>query len=114
MFPERMLQLMKDRKITKKQISTDLNFGINQIKYWEKNNNVPSADVLHEIAVYLGTTVEYLIEESEEKSPAGEPELREASEYLSQIVEDIMVLDEEGQKELKHYLTYLISKQKND
>lgn len=113
MFPERMLQLMKEKKITKRQISTDLNFGINQIKYWEKNNNIPGADVLHEIALYLGTSVEYLIEESEEKEPINVGSDEENSAFLWDLAQQTKDLTEEERAELKNYVEYLISKRKN-
>lgn len=112
MFPERMLLLMKEKKITKRQISTDLNFGINQIKYWEKNNNIPGADVLHEIALYLGTSVEYLIEESEEKEPINVGSDEENAAFLLDLAQQTKNLTGEERAELKNYVEYLISKRK--
>ena len=60
-----MLTLMKEKNITRKQICTDLGIGINQIKYWEKNNNYPSADVLYRLADYLGVSLDTLMEISD-------------------------------------------------
>jgi transcriptional regulator with XRE-family HTH domain len=56
---------MKEKNITRKQICTDLGIGINQIKYWEKNNNYPSADVLYRLADYLGVSLDTLMEISD-------------------------------------------------
>lgn len=61
MFIERMLLCMKEKKITKKQISTDLGLGINQIKYWQDHQNTPAADVVAAIADYLDVSADYLL-----------------------------------------------------
>lgn len=68
MFPERMLALMKEKKISRKTISEAVGFGINQIKYWETHGNVPSGEVLAGIARYLGCSVDYLLETSDERT----------------------------------------------
>lgn len=68
MFPERMLALMKEKKISRKTISEEVGFGINQIKYWETHGNVPSGEVLAGIALYLGVSVDYLLEKTDVRS----------------------------------------------
>lgn len=68
MFPERMLALMKEKKISKKTISEAADFGINQIKYWETHGNVPSGEVLARIAQYLDVSVDYLLEKTDVRS----------------------------------------------
>ena len=65
MFPERMLALMKEKKISRKTISEEVGFGINQIKYWETHGNVPSGEVLARIAQYLDVSVDYLLEKTD-------------------------------------------------
>lgn len=69
MFIERMLARMQEKNITKKQISRDLGFGINQIKYWQDHQNTPSADVLDAIAEYLEVSVEYLLGKTDLPTP---------------------------------------------
>ena len=65
MFAEKMIQLMKKKKITKKQISADLGIGINQIKYWQDHQNTPSAEVVSKIADYLDVSVDFLLGKEE-------------------------------------------------
>ena len=84
MFIEKLKSLMKERKITNKQICADVGIGINQIKYWEKNGNTPSGDVLKRLASYFGVTVSDLIEE---KKPTQEGEL----------LEDVIIYHRDGQ-----------------
>ena len=121
MFPDRMLSLMKEKKITKKQISADLGIGINQIKYWEKNNNYPDADVIQRIADYLGTTASYLLElvddpdpialiDPSKKEPPVQGDSKEAAlAVLGDLVEG---LTEEQVSELRRYAEFLIEKNK--
>ena len=124
MFPDRMLSLMKEKKITKKQISADLGIGINQIKYWEKNNNYPDADVIQRIADYLGTTASYLLELVDDPDPIAlvapgkkDPPLLSVIEEASQQAEALAALGglvdqltEEQVEELRKYAEYLINK----
>ena len=65
MFIKKMLKLMEEKGIKRNKISKDLNFGINQIKYWETHGNIPSGETVRKIAVYLGTTPEYLLGDNE-------------------------------------------------
>ena len=74
MFIEKLKSLMKERKITNKQLCSDIEIGINQIKYWEKNGNIPSGDVLKKIAEYFGITVAELIEEKKPAENGGRAE----------------------------------------
>lgn len=115
MFPDRMLSLMKEKKITKKQISADLGIGINQIKYWEKNNNYPDADVIQRIADYLGTTASYLLELIDNPDPVSlvdpskkEPPMLDAIEAL------LHGMTEEELADVRKYAEFLISKNKEE
>ncbi|MBP3667887.1 MAG: helix-turn-helix transcriptional regulator [Clostridia bacterium] len=121
MFPDRMLSLMKEKKITKKQISADLGIGINQIKYWEKNNNYPDADVIQRIADYLGTTASYLLELVDDPDPIAlidpskkEPPVQDDSKEAALAVLGDLVegLTEEQVAELRRYAEFLIEKNK--
>lgn len=107
MFPERMLALMKAQKITKKKLSDDLNIGINQIKYWETNNNIPSADVIFKIAKYLNTTAEYLLEESDTSMT---PPSSERARLLQEIEECIHAMDDGTLKQLLDYSRFLLNR----
>lgn len=102
MFPDRMVALMKQKKITKKQICADVGIGINQIKYWETNHNIPDADVVQKIADYLGTNASYLLELgteheflqtfAKEKDP---PKISESEEQLLALFREVPEADRE-------------------
>lgn len=74
MFITKLKSLMKERKVTNKQLSLDIGIGINQVKYWEKNGNIPNGDVLKKIAEYFGVTVSDLIEEKKPAENGGRAE----------------------------------------
>ncbi len=64
-FIQRLTELLKEKKLTRKEFLEDMHFGKNQFTYWEKNNSVPNASTLHAIASYFNVTVEYLTGESD-------------------------------------------------
>lgn len=129
MFPDRMISLMKEKKISKKQMSRDLNFGINQIKYWEENHNIPNAVLLSEISDYLGTNVSYLLETIDDPSPSPADEAmakltasmqealdsmeKEKSPLLRSLENLVKSMNQDQQREMKKYAEYLISRNEN-
>lgn len=130
MFPDRMISLMKEKKITRKQMSRDLNFGINQIKYWEENHNIPNAFLMSEIANYLGTTSAYLIEAVDDPAPSPVDESmakltasmqealdsmeKEKSPLLRSLENLVKNMTQDQQREMKKYAEYLISRNENN
>ena len=68
MFAQKVLDLMKQKKITKKKLSKEIGIGINQLKYWEDNDTTPNADVVARIAKYLNVSINYLIGNEDLKS----------------------------------------------
>lgn len=130
MFPDRMISLMKEKKITRKQMSRDLNFGINQIKYWEENHNIPNAFLMSEIANYLGTTAAYLIEAVDDPAPSPVDEAmakltasmqealdsmeKEKSPLLRSLENLVKSMNQDQQREMKKYAEFLISKNKEE
>lgn len=61
MFIDKLLFLMKENNVTKKRLCEDLGIGINQIKYWEKNSNIPSAETVNKIANYFHVSIDFLL-----------------------------------------------------
>ncbi len=53
--------LLKEKEITRKKLSEDLEIGKNQIKKWEKGETAPNKATLFGIAYYLCTTPDYLL-----------------------------------------------------
>ena len=60
-FWERVEQLLDEKGITKKTLSTDAGFDPSNISKGLKKNNIPSADTAVKIAEILGVSVEYLV-----------------------------------------------------
>ena len=111
MFPERMLALMKEKKISRKTISEAVGFGINQIKYWETHGNVPSGEVLTGIAQYLGVSVDYLLEKTDIRDTG-----KTYSESIEKYFEYIFspkneILDKEYHLDIQYKRNYRIKQE---
>jgi len=60
-FSERLETLLKQNKITQKELAEYLNIRRPSISDWKKDGSYPRVDIAIKIAKKLGTTVEYLI-----------------------------------------------------
>lgn len=72
MFAERLISLLKEKKITSAKMLSDLGLGKNQITYWKKNGNVPSATTVEKIAKYLNVSTDYLLGNEQKNSDDSE------------------------------------------
>ncbi|MBQ8840899.1 MAG: helix-turn-helix transcriptional regulator [Clostridia bacterium] len=86
MFIKRLLELISEKGISRKQFNEDVQINKNQLKRWETAGTVPNRTTLTVIARYFGVSVEYLLGETDdrtpkEKSPAG-AELSEKHQRL--------------------------------
>ena len=65
-FYARIDELLKERKLTQKDLCQGIGLASNQIyTNWKSRDSMPAADVAFKIAQYLNTTVEYLLTGSE-------------------------------------------------
>ena len=76
MFIKRLLELISEKGISRKQFNDDVQINKNQLKRWETAGTVPNRTTLTVIAQDFGVSVEYLLGETDErvvkeKSPAG-------------------------------------------
>ena len=60
LFSERLEELLKERKITWKEVYTTLHIGKNQKKYCTYNDIIPEMETLLKLAEYFGVSVDYL------------------------------------------------------
>lgn len=60
LFSERLEELLKERKVTWKEVYTALHIGKNQKKYWADNGIVPELETLLKLAEYFGVSADYL------------------------------------------------------
>ena len=75
MFIQRLLNLINEKGISRKQFSEDVQINKNQLKRWEDVGTIPNRTTLIVIAQYFNVSVEYLLGETDErlqkeKSPA--------------------------------------------
>lgn len=108
MFIEKMLQIMERKKITKKKMCSDLGIGINQIKYWQDHNNIPSGDVVSKIAQYLDVSIDYLLaDDSSEKND-------DISKQKKELLDRIAGLTDEQAREVQEIVDYILEKKKRE
>ncbi len=64
MFFQRLDQLLREKQITRKKFSEDIEISKNQVKRWE-SGTIPNKSTINVIANYFGVTVEYLLGKTE-------------------------------------------------
>jgi transcriptional regulator with XRE-family HTH domain len=69
-FPERLLELIKEKRINKNQLQKELNLNKSSILNWTTRGNIPSGDTLSILANYFNVSVDYLLGNSDIKKPA--------------------------------------------
>ncbi len=67
MFLKKIDELLKNKKISRNKLLSDLNLGKNSFVNWEKRGNIPNGNTLQRIADYFDVSVDYLL--SKEKAP---------------------------------------------
>lgn len=60
-FPERLLDLINEKGITKHKLQMDLKLNKSSILNWAQRGNIPSGDILKLVADYLGVSTDYLL-----------------------------------------------------
>ena len=61
MFLDRVLQLIKEKGISKNKFLKDINLSKNSIDNWEKRGNIPPGDVIAKIAQYFNVSTDYIL-----------------------------------------------------
>lgn len=60
-FSQRLRELLKEKGVTWKEISSELEIGKNQQKYWEDKDIAPDGKTLMKLCEYFGVTSDYLL-----------------------------------------------------
>ena len=112
-FIERLKLLIKEKNVTKAEISKTLHIGVNQIKYWEDNGNIPDGATLVKLADYFGVSVDYLLGKTDKKNKTDSDErsLTETEKELLAVTAD---MDEDEKNALLGYAARLIAKRKKE
>lgn len=61
MFIDILNNLILKKGFTRAKVTSDLKLGKNQIKYWEKNGNLPNGETLISMSEYFGVSTDYLL-----------------------------------------------------
>ena len=75
MVIKRILHVMTEKHITKKELSEAIGFGINQLKRWEDKGEAPDVYTLMSIAKYLNVSINFLIGEKEPNRTSTDQEM---------------------------------------
>ena len=112
MFVERLSAIMKEQGVTRSKLLTDLKMGKNQFKVWERGGK-PTVATISVIANYLGTTVEYLTGETDEKKkPPVETEGEEDEDVIA-FTKSLEGLSEDEIRQVMAYAEFLKKKRKS-
>lgn len=65
-FPDRLVQIRKDRCITQKQLALDLGLSEAGVQNYESGRRKPAFDVLISIADYFDVSLDYLVGRSDD------------------------------------------------
>ncbi len=60
-FMDRVESILKEKRLTQKELAEDLGLRRPTLSDWKKNGAVPAADICLLIAEYLGVSVEWLV-----------------------------------------------------
>lgn len=107
---ERILKVLKDRKMTQAEFAKQVGIATSTISEWKKRKTNPTADKIMDICTVLQITPEQLLTgkgiEDEENIAVASRESR-FTPYDIQLVQDYHGLKEEQQKRLMAYMEAL-------
>lgn len=113
-FAQRVIQILNEQGISRKQFYKDLHFGKNQIRYWELHDIDPRSEILGAILRYLNISADYLKSKTNIKNPPSE---ESEPVYLDSdvkfILDEYNDLSPSGKEKLVDYLRYLAQKEKS-
>lgn len=82
-FMDRVEMILKQKKLTQKELAEELRLRRPSLSDWKKNGSVPAGDVCLKIANYLNVSVEWLICGTENKLSKEERWLLSQWQYLT-------------------------------
>ncbi|PIQ42717.1 MAG: transcriptional regulator [Gammaproteobacteria bacterium CG12_big_fil_rev_8_21_14_0_65_46_12] len=85
-FPERLVRLRKERKLTQKTLAERVEVHITQIQRYENGSTQPTLDIIRKLATTLAVSADELIFGEGERGP--DERLRLQFEVISQFDEE--------------------------
>lgn len=93
---ERLDALMREKKITRAEVSEVLSVSDKTVAVWVKNNKPFSAEYIMPLSKFLGVSPVYLLTGEEESQPIHAEKTDEYSETEKKMIEYLRKLDTEG------------------
>lgn len=89
-FSKRITELLKKKKIMKKDFCNDLELTVQSFSLWETKNTVPSAETVLKISEYLDVSCDYLLTGKENGLQPKEPRFtkKQIMDALETALED--------------------------
>lgn len=87
-FMDRVESILKEKRLTQKELAEDLGLRRPTLSDWKKNGAVPAGDICLRIADYLGVSVEWLVTGKEAALSSEERTLLKQWQVLSEEQKD--------------------------
>ena len=87
-FMDRVESILKEKRLTQKELAEDLGLRRPTLSDWKKNGAVPAGDICIRIADYLGVSVEWLVTGKEAALSSEERTLLKQWQILSEEQKD--------------------------
>lgn len=102
LFFDRLNELMKQQGVNRTTLTKELHIGVNQIRYWENNGNIPDGATLVKLSEYFNVSTDYLlgIEDKKNKATPEEQPISPKQKLLLDISADMT--DEEIKKLIEY------------
>ncbi len=111
-FGKKVAVLRKEKKLSQTELANKLNTSVSVISRYERDEMIPSIETAKKLATLLGSTVGYLLGETENdnllKDPNMMKRLKELSEFSEKEKEQVYFTLDAVIREIKNRKTYTL------
>lgn len=113
-FGKRLKSLRDEYHVYQKQLADYLNVSLGTISSYEKDQNIPDASALRQLADFFDVSCDYLLERTRYKQGIDILSHPLITGYtISDFITMLVTLDREEQESVRKYLEYLSSQDHN-
>lgn len=113
-FGKRLKSLRDEYHVYQKQLADYLNVSLGTISSYEKDQNIPDASALRQLADFFDVSCDYLLERTRYKQGIDILSHPLITGYtISDFITMLVTLDREEQESVRKYLEYLASQNHN-
>lgn len=113
-FGKRLKSLRDEYHVYQKQLADYLNVSLGAISSYEKDQNIPDASALRQLADFFDVSCDYLLERTRYKQGIDILSHPLITGYtISDFITMLVTLDREEQESVRKYLEYLSSQNHN-